>query len=128
MGRGSCPSPLLCSSNSVVARTHQDAVRHAGDGDQSVGLVANLHGVDGRAAAEVNGGRGRSDNSLASCTDMGGVEFSPDGVGLLARVSFTRVNLCCKRRRSLREGSGCATVEDSGALAVSVDGHGDHGA
>ena len=59
---------------------------------------------------------------------MGGVEFSPDGVGLLARVSFTRMNLCGKRRRGLREGSGCATVEDSGALAVPVDGHGDHGA
>ena len=96
MGRGNRPSPLLCPGNSVVARTHQDAVRHACDGDQSVGLVANLHGVDGRAAAEVNGGRSRSDNSLASCTDMGGVEFSPDGVGLLARIRFTRMDLCGK--------------------------------
>ena len=76
----------------------------------------------------MNGGRGRSDNSLASCTDMGGVEFRPDGVGLLARVSFTRVDLGGKRRCGLREGGGCAAVEDPGALAIPVDGHRNDGA
>ena len=42
---------------------------------------------------------------------MRGIEFCADCVGLLARVSFTRVDLGGKRRRGLREGSGCATVE-----------------
>ena len=71
--------------------------------------------------------RGRGDDSLASGADMRGIEFCADCVGLLARVSFTRVDLGGERSRGFREGSGCATVEDSGALAVSVDGHGDHG-
>ena len=73
----------------------------------------------------MNGGCGRGDDSLASGADMRSVQFRPDGVGLLARIGFTRVDLGGKRRRRLREGSGCAAVEDPGALAIPVDGHGD---
>ena len=118
MGRGNRPSPLLCPGNSVVARAHQDAVRHACDRNEAVCLVADFHGVNGRASAEVNGGRGRGDDSLASGADVRSVQFRSNGVGLLARVSFTRVDLGGKRRCGLREGGRCAAVEDPGALAV----------
>ena len=128
MGRGNRPSPLLCPGNSVVARAHQDAVRHACDRNEAVCLVADFHGVNGRASAEVNGGRGSGDDSLASGADVRSVQFRSNGVGLLARVSFTRVDLGGKRRCGLREGGRCAAVEDPGALAVSLDGHRNDGA
>ena len=92
MGRVNRPSPLLFPGNSVVARAHQDAVRHACDRNEAVCLVADFHGVNGRASAEVNGGRGRGDDSLASGADMRGIEFCADCVGLLARIRFTRVD------------------------------------
>ena len=72
--------------------THEDAVGHTGDGDESSRVVSNVDGVHGRGTTQVHGGRRRRDRSLPPRADVGGVELGADRVGLLAGVRFARVD------------------------------------
>jgi|GEM_PF-10999 len=122
------PSSSRHDATLVVRGAHQDAVGDARDRDQAVGFVADLHGVNGGGTAQVYGrGRGR-DHALASSRDVRGVEFSAHRVGLLAGVGFARVDLRGEGCSGLGERCRSSAVQNAGALAVAIDGHGDDGA
>jgi len=117
------PSSSCHDAISVVRGAHQDSVGDARDRDQAVGLVADLHGVNGGGTAQVHGRGSGRDRALSSGRDVRGVEFSAHRVGLLTGVGFARVDLCSEGCSGLGESCRSSAVQDAGALPVAVDGH-----